>query len=106
MSADDSPEGSGARTLTQRLLDGIERAGNKVPHPVIIFLYLIIGVFILSAILDLLNVGITEEVLVPASPQLVEAEYLGGTLSPTGVVIQPQSTDYVLRKYGLTSGAC
>ncbi len=30
--------------LTQRLLDGIETVGNKVPHPVLMFLYLIIGV--------------------------------------------------------------
>jgi p-aminobenzoyl-glutamate transporter AbgT len=35
-----------------------------VPHLVIIFLYLIVGVFILSAILDLLNAGIRS----PASP--------------------------------------
>ncbi len=98
MSEADSAEGSGERTLTQRLLDGIEKAGNKVPHPVIIFLYLIVGVFILSAILDLLNVGITEEVLVPTSPEIVEAKYLGGTLQPTGEVIQPQSSDYELQE--------
>jgi aminobenzoyl-glutamate transport protein len=95
--ADAMMESGGKRTLTQRMLDGIEKAGNKVPHPVIIFLYLIVIVMVLSAILDLLNVGITEQVLVPASPAIVEAEYVGGTLSPTGVVIQPASTDYVLQ---------
>jgi aminobenzoyl-glutamate transport protein len=84
------------RTLMQRMLDGIERVGNKVPHPVIIFLGLIVIVWILSAILDLLNVGITEQVLVPASPEIVEAEYVGGTFSPTGIVIQQQSDDYVI----------
>ena len=44
--------GVGKRSFTQRMLDGIEKAGNKVPHPVIIFLYLIVVVIILSAILD------------------------------------------------------
>ena len=86
------------RSFTQRALDTIERVGNKVPHPVIIFLYLIIGVIVLSAILALFNVGITEEVLVPTSPEIVEAEYAGGTLQPTGIVIQPQSEDYVIEE--------
>ena len=85
-------EGSGG------ILGWIERVGNKVPHPVIIFLYLIVGVFILSAVLDLLNAGVTEEILVPASPQVVEAEYVGGTLSPTGIVVQEQSDDYVIQE--------
>lgn len=79
-------------------LGWIERVGNKVPHPVIIFLGLIVLVIILSAILSLLNVGITEEVLVPSSPEIVEAEYVGGTLAPTGVVVQPQSDDYVIEE--------
>lgn len=90
--ADDKP------SLTQRLLDGIERAGNKVPHPVIIFLYLIGIVFVLSAILDLLNVGITEDILVPASPRIVQAEYSGGTLQPTGFVVQEASNEYVVEE--------
>jgi aminobenzoyl-glutamate transport protein len=37
-------------------------------------------------------------VLVPTSPEIVEAEYAGGTLQPTGIVIQPQSTDYVIEE--------
>ena len=36
-----------------RLLDFIEVAGNKVPHPVMMFLYLIIGVIVLSPVLVL-----------------------------------------------------
>ena len=34
-------------TAMGRLLDVIERAGNRVPHPVMMFLYLIIGVILL-----------------------------------------------------------
>ncbi|HEY1408856.1 MAG TPA: AbgT family transporter [Promineifilum sp.] len=49
----------------QRMLDGIERVGNKVPHPVLMFLYLIIGVIILSHILYVLGVSVTEEIAVP-----------------------------------------
>ena len=45
--------------LTQRLLDGIETVGNKVPHPVLMFLYLIIGVIVLSHILSLAGVSVT-----------------------------------------------
>ena len=41
-------------------LDVIERVGNKVPHPVLMFLYLIIGVIVLSAVLAFLNVSVTE----------------------------------------------
>ncbi|HET7094656.1 MAG TPA: AbgT family transporter, partial [Thermomicrobiales bacterium] len=64
-------------------LGWIERAGNKVPHPVIIFLYLIVGVIVLSAILALLNVGITEQLLVPA-PKTVDTStsIAGGTYAP------------------------
>lgn len=88
-------EGGGS---TGGILGWIERVGNKVPHPVIIFLGLIVIVWILSAILAFFNVGITEEVLVPASPEIVEASYVGGTLQPTGIVLQPQSTEYVLEE--------
>jgi aminobenzoyl-glutamate transport protein len=80
------------------ILGWIERVGNKVPHPVIIFLGLIVIVWVLSAILAFFNVGITEEVLVPTSPEIVEAQYVGGTLQPTGIVVQPQSTEYVIEE--------
>ena len=40
-------------TAMGRLLDVIERTGNKVPHPVLMFLYLIIGVIVLSTVLVL-----------------------------------------------------
>ena len=51
--------------FTQRVLDGVERLGNKVPHPVLMFLYLIIGVIVLSAILALAGVSVTETIAVP-----------------------------------------
>ena len=35
------------RSFSQKILDGIEKAGNKVPHPVMIFIYLILLVIAL-----------------------------------------------------------
>jgi aminobenzoyl-glutamate transport protein len=35
------------------MLDVVEKAGNKVPHPVMIFLFLVVVVVILSHILQL-----------------------------------------------------
>jgi aminobenzoyl-glutamate transport protein len=60
------------------MLDGIERLGNKVPHPVIMFLYLIAFVAILSAILAAFDVSVTENVAVPGPREQIEA--IEGTL--------------------------
>jgi len=60
-------EAAQSRSFVQKMLDGIEKAGNKVPHPVMMFLYLILIVIALSAVLDLLNVSVTEEVLIPVT---------------------------------------
>ena len=62
MTAAAVPQQKGAMA---RLLDFIEVAGNKVPHPVLMFLYLIIGVIILSTVLGYLGVSVTEEIVVP-----------------------------------------
>ncbi len=59
------------------MLDGIEKVGNKVPHPVMMFVYLIVFIMVLSVFLDLFNVGVTEEVLVPVQHQ-TEAVAVGG----------------------------
>src|SRR5262245_61593976 len=65
----------------ERLLDGIERVGNKVPHPVMMFLYLIVGVIALSAILALLGVSVAEEVAVPV-PFPATGQYYEDTAVP------------------------
>ena len=53
------------RSFMDKLLDGVERVGNKVPHPVLMFFYLILLVIVLSSILGWLGVSITEEIAVP-----------------------------------------
>lgn len=73
------------RTFSQRMLDGIERFGNKVPHPVMIFLYLIAIVMVLSLVLDWIGVSVTEDVIVPV-PVDVEYEWLGGSDVPITIV--------------------
>jgi aminobenzoyl-glutamate transport protein len=62
-------------------LDIIEKVGNRVPHPVLMFLYLIIGVIGLSAILAILGVSVTDQIAVPV-PVGVTPEYVGGAIEP------------------------
>ena len=49
------------RSVLQKVLDGIEVAGNKVPHPVIIFLILIAFIMALSAIFQAAGSTVTFE---------------------------------------------
>lgn len=76
------------------LFGAIERIGNKVPHPVLMFLYLIIGVIVLSHILFLFGVSVTDEVATPVpKAQLADLRNaLGGSVVPydqnTGQVLE------------------
>src|SRR5690625_3357092 len=49
------------RSRLQRGLDAVERAGNKVPHPVIIFLALIALVIVLSHVFYLTGASVSFE---------------------------------------------
>jgi aminobenzoyl-glutamate transport protein len=80
-------DASESRTFVQKMLDGIEKAGNKVPHPVMMFLYLILLVILLSAVLDLLNVSVTEEVLIPVTE--IEDPSLSVTGGSTEIITLP-----------------
>ncbi len=46
-----------SKTTMQRFLDGVEKVGNMVPHPVVIFLILIGIVIVLSAVLGTVRSG-------------------------------------------------
>ena len=73
MAAKNDGSGGGAeqsRGLLDGFLDTIERVGNAVPHPAIIFLWLIAGVIVLSAVLSLLGVQITYEFADPVSGEI------------------------------------
>src|SRR4051812_38051080 len=74
-----------SKGIIQKILDGIEKAGNKVPHPVMMFLYLIALVIALSFVLDLLDVKVTEEIEVPV-PVAVQPDYMpAGTTMPSEI---------------------
>ena len=71
-------------TFTQRILDGIERVGNKMPDPAILFLWLCLGVILLSQALMWLDVKATYEVVKPPPAPATET-YYGGSVEPTYV---------------------
>jgi aminobenzoyl-glutamate transport protein len=54
-----------SKPFMQRLLDGVERVGNKVPHPVVIFVALIALVVLVSHLLYLLGASVTYEAINP-----------------------------------------
>jgi aminobenzoyl-glutamate transport protein len=74
------------------MLDTIERVGNKVPTPVMMFLYLIIGVIVLSAILDIADVHVTEDVIV-APPEQAEQYFPGETTGPAIYPVEWNETE-------------
>jgi aminobenzoyl-glutamate transport protein len=53
------------KTFMQKLLDGVERVGNKVPHPAVIFVILMGIVIVLSHILYLMGAKVAYEVINP-----------------------------------------
>lgn len=61
------------QTFLNRCLNGIERVGNMLPHPISIFAILVCGVVILSAVCEGLGVSATGE-LVNRSKGIVEEQ--------------------------------
>jgi aminobenzoyl-glutamate transport protein len=53
------------RNLTQKILDVVEKAGNKVPHPAVIFLILVGIVVVLSHVLYMAGASISYQALNP-----------------------------------------
>jgi aminobenzoyl-glutamate transport protein len=58
------------RTAMQRILDAVERVGNRVPHPVMIFVYLIALVVLLSAVLAALGAEVRYQAYNPATGEI------------------------------------
>ncbi|HMO65355.1 MAG TPA: AbgT family transporter, partial [Verrucomicrobiota bacterium] len=59
MSKSSSPAAEAPHNFMQRVLDAVEKVGNKVPHPVVIFVILIGIVVVLSHVLHLFGSGVT-----------------------------------------------
>src|SRR5215468_4404395 len=62
-----------SKTAMQRVLDTVERVGNSVPHPVMIFLILIAVVMVLSHILYLLGASVSFQVVNPETHKVETA---------------------------------
>ena len=71
-------------SFLERMLDRVERLGNKMPHPVILFLVLCGAVIVVSQILYWFNWTATYEVVQPP-PAAAEQTYYGGSVEPTYV---------------------
>jgi aminobenzoyl-glutamate transport protein len=82
-----------------RVLDAIERLGNKMPDPAILFLWLCLGVILLSQALSWLDVKATYEVVSPP-PVAAEETYYGGSVYPSYVgPTEPEpASDYAVHK--------
>src|SRR5215472_5181280 len=61
------------KTFLQKLLDGVEVVGNKVPHPAVIFLLMSAIVIVLSHIFYLLGTSVTYQVIDPVTHKAVES---------------------------------
>lgn len=57
------------------MLNGVERLGNKVPHPVLMFSYLIVFIILLSAVLDWFDVSVTELIAEPVAVEVMPDYY-------------------------------
>ena len=79
-------------------LGTIERIGNKVPHPVLMFLYLIIGVIVLSAILDWANVSVTEQIAVPVTQETELSIYEDSTEAQSLLPDEPYATEFEIQE--------
>jgi aminobenzoyl-glutamate transport protein len=72
------------RPFMARILDGIERIGNKMPNPAVLFLLLCVLIILLSQVLFWLNVKATYETITPPPVPTMET-YYGGSVEPTDV---------------------
>jgi aminobenzoyl-glutamate transport protein len=85
-------------TVMQRLLDGIERLGNRMPDPAVLFLWLCLGVILLSQALQWVDVKATYQVVSPP-PVAAQETYYGG--SSDSVYVGPSrhepAEDYAVR---------
>jgi aminobenzoyl-glutamate transport protein len=82
--APEAPAGAGGKTFLERVLDAIERGGNKMPHPAILFAALCVAVIVLSQVLYWFDVKATYEVVKPPAVP-TEETYYGGSQEPVDV---------------------
>ena len=69
--------------MMERILGAIERGGNRMPSPAILFVWLCVGVVVLSAVLSWADISVTYQVAKPP-PVPVEEYVQGGSTQPSG----------------------
>ncbi len=74
---------AGPRGMMQRILGAIERGGNKMPNPAILFVWLCVVVIVVSALLAWADIKVTYQVVEPP-PVPVEEVVQGGSTQPSG----------------------
>ena len=95
MSSTTSTESPDKPSAVERILDIIERVGNKVPHPAIMFLALCVGVIVLSALLAWSGVGATYQVVKPPAQGISAVDVAGSSLPAELMPAQPPAAgDY------------
>jgi aminobenzoyl-glutamate transport protein len=62
-----TPQPTKPTSMLQKALNIVERVGNKIPHPVVIFLVLIAVVAVLSHVLSVAGTSVSYETFVPTS---------------------------------------
>ncbi len=72
-------------------LDVIERVGNKVPHPAVLFLLLCLGMILLSQVFYWLGASATYEVVKPKPVPVEQLDVAGSTLPAE--VLPPEQAD-------------
>src|SRR5271166_562459 len=83
----EAPKIEAPKSAMQKILDVVEKVGNKVPHPAVIFLILIAIVVALSAVLELTETSVSYEVLVPGTSKIEKATAPDATLSDMGTTV-------------------
>ncbi len=84
-------------SFMDRLLNTVERVGNKVPHPVLMFAYLILFIIIISSILGWLGVSVTEEIAVPVAIEAQPNYYEDLSQPSVGLPPVAEVTDYEIQ---------
>ncbi len=94
-------ETPGGPSFTQRMLDRIERVGNRIPHPAMLFVWLIVIVIAASQIMHWAGVQTTSQIAAPPPAQVHEGQDgAGGSQYPYYELPteQPQPGSYTIQK--------
>jgi aminobenzoyl-glutamate transport protein len=81
------------KSVMQAILDIVEKVGNMVPHPVLIFLALIALVIVISHGLHMLGVSVAQDVLVPIASTLPPGSEFDPAEYDTGVQVDYHALD-------------